>query len=128
MEKRFWRNDYMKPKIYALSSKGTIQEKKGQENLLKALREGTQDFDILLGTVSMLAVGTDVPSLDTIIFACDIKSSIMCQQATGRILRWFEGKQHPKIVDFDDNYNGILHRQALHRKKFYKTMGWDIIT
>ena len=107
--------------MHAISS-GTGQRERIQ--LLSDLREGKSDFDVLLGTYSMLATGTDIPSLDTLVFAGDLKSDVLAQQAVGRILRLFKDKQSPKIIDVADFGNGIFLHQFKERRRFYKSQGW----
>lgn len=97
---------------------------KERTKIIKSLREGKKNFSIILGTYSMLATGTDIPALDTLIFAGDLKSDVLQEQSAGRILRLFGDKQHPKIIDIVDTGNPILKRQAIARMKFYKLMGW----
>ena len=95
--------------------------------ILAGCRSGIIDFNILIGTTGLLGVGVDVPSLDTLIIACDLKSEILTSQSAGRILRLFEGKEMPKIIDLWDNKNSILTRQFYNRKSVYESKGWEII-
>jgi len=108
-------------KVYSIESN---QKSHDRANLLQDLREGKQKFDIIFGTYSMLSTGTDIPALDTLIFAGDLRSDVLQEQSAGRILRLFGDKQHPKIIDIVDNRNGILFNQARARIKFYKKQGW----
>jgi len=110
--------------IHKISSKTSQKER---DILLTKLRNNEEDFDIILGTFSLLSTGVDIPILDTLIFAGDIKSDVLAEQSIGRILRIFKGKNSPKIIDIDDNLNPILHRQFLERRKFYKSNKWEII-
>lgn len=112
---------------YKIKSQLKIYEQKKQDDLLNRLREGGKDFDVILGTFGLLSTGINIPALDTIIFAGDLKSSVLATQSVGRILRIFEGKQDPKIIDIDDCKSGILHNQARLRKRFYKDNNWEII-
>ena len=114
-------------KCYAIKSKLNSADQKIQDDLLAKLRDGGGDFDIILGTFGLLSTGINIPALDTIIFAGDLKSSVLATQSVGRILRLFEGKQSPKIIDIDDTKSGILHNQARLRKNFYKSNEWEII-
>ena len=97
-----------------------------RNDLIKQLRDNTISFDCLLGTFSLLSTGVNIPALDTLIIAGDLKSKILTRQSAGRILRIFEGKQDPKIIDIVDKDNKIFHRQALGRKKFYNEQNWEI--
>ena len=113
-------------KTYRIKSKLKALEQKRQDELLGRLREGGKEFDVILGTFGLLSTGINIPALDTIIFAGDLKSSVLATQSIGRILRLFEGKKSPKIIDIDDTKSGILHNQARLRKKFYKENEWVI--
>ena len=99
---------------------------KERNEIISGLRDGRKEFQIILGTYSMLATGTDIPALDTLIFAGDLKSDVLQEQSAGRILRIFSGKKHPKIIDIVDNGNGILLHQAKARIKWYKKQEWKI--
>jgi len=103
------------------------KEAKEQQALLEKLREGHSDFDVILGTFSLLSTGINIPALDTIVFAGDIKSTVLTTQSVGRILRLFDNKKSPKIIDIDDCQSGILANQARLRRKFYKDNNWEIL-
>lgn len=99
---------------------------KAQAELMQALRKNKIEYDVILGTYSMLSTGVDIPSLDTLYLAGDIKSDVLVEQSAGRILRLFEGKDDPKIVDVQDTGNAIFKRQAKSRMNFYGDRGWFI--
>lgn len=91
-----------------------------------SLKRNELPFKAIFGTTSLLAVGADIPSLDTIIIACDIKSSVLTTQAVGRILRLFDGKQKPKVIDLCDNLNPKFRYQFNHRAKLYRSKDWPV--
>lgn len=101
------------------------QKKEERDTLLQNLRSGDQDFSCLFGTFSLLSTGIDIPSLDTLIIAGDLKSDVLAEQSAGRILRLFEGKTDCKIIDIWDIGNGILKNQGRLRQQFYKEQGWE---
>lgn len=101
-------------------------KKQHRATLLKGLRDGSIDYNLLLGTFSLLSTGIDIPSLDTLVIAGDLKSDILVEQSAGRILRLFDGKKSAKIIDIADTGNGILHHQFKGRKRFYKQQGWQV--
>ncbi len=113
-------------KMFCVSSGGNKKEKDQIENKLEKLKNGDTDFHAILGTYSMLSMGIDIPALDTLLFAGDLKTDVLTKQSAGRIMRLFEGKKKPRIIDMQDNRNPILHRQFLKRKKFYEKNGWEI--
>jgi superfamily II DNA or RNA helicase len=97
-----------------------------RNDTLLEMRSGEKDFKILIGTLSLLSAGFDVPSLDCLIFAGDLKSDVTVQQSAGRILRLFEGKESAKIYDLFDSDNPILRRQGYERQNFYKSQNWEM--
>lgn len=99
---------------------------KYRAELLEGLRSEKTKFQVLLGTYSMLSTGTDIPSLDTLIFAGDVRSDILTEQSAGRILRIFEGKKDPLIIDINDMGNRVFYAQGVMRRRFYKQQGWNI--
>ena len=107
-------------KVFPVDSK---DNKKERAELLASFRNGTADFDVLLSTYALLGRGADVPSLDTLILAGDLKSHVLQRQAAGRILRLFKGKE-PVIHDIVDVNNPILFKQAKARQKVYKAKNW----
>jgi superfamily II DNA or RNA helicase len=108
-------------RVHEISSQTNAADR---ARILEALRGGSQDFDVILGTYSMLATGTDVPALDTLIFAGDLRSDVLQEQSAGRILRIFGDKERPRIIDVADVGNKILANQARERQRFYSHMGW----
>lgn len=111
-------------KVYALSSteKGSVRK-----DVLERLRSKPDSFNVILGTFSLLSTGTDIPALDTLVLAGDLKSDVLAEQSVGRVLRLFEGKPDPVVIDITDRGNGILKNQARLRRKFYIEQGWEVI-
>jgi len=107
--------------IYMISSSEKQEERL---RIMGELRKGKKDFNIILGTYSMLSHGTDIPALDTLVFAGDLRSDVLAEQSAGRILRLFGDKKDPKIIDIIDNQNHILFNQARERLGFYKRQRW----
>lgn len=105
---------------------GSHLKKEDRKDLLLSLRAGSADFNVILGTFSMLSTGVDIPALDTLFIVGDLKSDVLAEQSAGRILRLFAGKTDPRIIDVHDMKNFVLLRQAKERLKFYKSMGWKI--
>lgn len=92
--------------------------------LLDKLRSGGIDFQVLVGTSALLSTGVDIPSLDTLILAGDFKSNVVLQQAGGRILRLFDKKKDPVIIDYVDELNPIFLSQAKKRRSAYRKLQW----
>lgn len=118
--------ELINPKAIVFPISSEIKESE-RMSLLHNLREGHQKFDVLLGTFSLLGTGLNVPTLDTLVIAGDLKSKILSHQSAGRVQRLFEGKQEAKIIDIYDNLNKVFYRQHLGRKHFYASQGWEII-
>jgi superfamily II DNA or RNA helicase len=91
---------------------------------LAKMKTGELEFQAVFGTTSLMSVGTDLPSLDTLIIACDMKSDVLTIQSAGRIQRLFAGKQNPVIIDLFDDLNPIFANQFWTRRKIYKSKGW----
>lgn len=67
----------------------------------QAEREKASEADTIFGTFALAQEGLDIPALDTLVLgtpASDIT------QAVGRILREFEGKMRPVVVDVLDDH------------------------
>lgn len=82
---------------------------------------------VIVGTYSLLGTGVDIPTLDTLILAGDLRSDVLAEQSAGRCLRLLKGKKQPRITDIDDVRNPILHAQAKARMKFYREQGWKVL-
>ena len=111
-----------KENFYLISSKD-----KNRNELLQQFKKGELPYSIIVGTMSLLATGMDIPSLDTLIFASDLKGQVITVQSAGRIMRLFDGKRDPIIYDIVDEKNGILLNQFEHRKKVYDMKNWDVV-
>jgi len=99
---------------------------KDRNLLLSRLKSGEQPFQVIFGTTSLLSVGIDIPSLDTLILVCDMKGTVITTQSIGRIQRLFKGKENPKVIDLWDDKNPILTRQFWARWRIYSNSGFEI--
>lgn len=75
--------------------------------------------DIVLATFAMASEGLDLPWLDTL-FLASPKSDV--EQAVGRILRPFEGKKEPVVVDFIDDLIEDFAKSWGYREEFYEKL------
>ena len=105
-----------------------VSSKNDNEDLLYNLRSDNIDFNVILSTFSLLSTGVDIPTLDTLIIAGDLKSSVLTGQSVGRSQRLFKNKMYPKVIDMCDNMNPILYRQYLSRRRLYLREDWNIIS
>ena len=111
--------------IHVIKASGNAKEKLETQELLATLRSGERDFSVLVSTHSLLSVGFDCPSLDTLLLAGDLRSDVLAEQSAGRLTRLFEGKKDPKIIDLMDSH-GILYNQFKARLAFYKSKDWQV--
>lgn len=102
-----------------------LSDDKDRNDKLAKLKAG-KDFECIIGTTSLLSQGFDLPQLDTLILACDMRSGILTKQSVGRILRLFEGKKQPLIIDIVDSKNPFFNRQAKARQAIYNKLNWII--
>jgi superfamily II DNA or RNA helicase len=59
---------------------------------------------IILATSSLFSTGTNIPSLENLIFAIPTKSNIRVRQSIGRGLRLKAGKEQCKVFDIADDF------------------------
>jgi len=98
---------------------------KEKTKMFEELRKG-KDFSCIIGTYSLLGRGSDIPSLSCLILAGDIKSHVLSKQSVGRVLRLFDKKLSPLVIDVADNLNGMLMNQHKVRKTMYNKNNWKI--
>ena len=87
-------------------------------------RKESETKQVMLGTYSMSSEGLDVKELNTIIFASP-KSDIV--QSIGRMLRMIT-ETIPTAYDIIDSSIGVIQRQSIKRKRFYKTNRYNLLT
>jgi superfamily II DNA or RNA helicase len=73
----------------------------------------------VLATSQYAKEGLDIPALDTLFLATPMGD---VEQAVGRILRPFEGKKDPVVVDFRDDKVTMFARMGEMRDKLYLKM------
>lgn len=95
-----------------------------RDEFLSAAKSCPDSISILMGTYALLGTGIDIPGLDTLILAGDLKSDVLLEQSAGRILRLFSDKASPVIIDIHDTGNPILRRQGKIRQEFYTSQDW----
>lgn len=80
------------------------------------------DVDVIFSTYSMSREGLNVPKLDTLMMTTPCGHSNL-QQAVGRILRVYEDKKTPLVIDFvdKDSFNA-----ARRRKETYEDLGFPV--
>lgn len=82
-----------------------------------------KDCKIIVATTSMLALGTDIPTLRGLVFATPLADA---EQAIGRICRFSLGSKDPVVIDFVD----ATYKESLNwfraRKKLYERKEWEL--
>ena len=71
---------------------------------------------VIFATYQFASEGLDIPALDTLFMATPMSD---VEQAVGRILRPFEGKKEPIVVDFRDDTIPLFKRMGKTRDKYY---------
>lgn len=81
-------------------------------------RFNNNEFPILIGT-SCISTGTDIRSVQTLIYLQGGKSEIQTTQAVGRATRKTPTKNSCNVIDFDVVNDEVCHRHALERTEIY---------
>jgi len=68
-----------------------------QKNLENLIREGTKD--ILFGSIGIYKEGISINQISSLILATTISNEPLIVQLVGRIIRQFEGKLRPEVID-----------------------------
>lgn len=88
-----------------------------REELIQKFREGK--IKTVIGT-SIFGEGSDIPIIDVLINAQACKAEGDLIQKIGRVLRLYENKKKSLIIDFLDEGEFILEKQAKQRLKVYQ--------
>jgi superfamily II DNA or RNA helicase len=90
--------------------------------LTKQEREQAKESPVILATYAFTAEATDIPWLDTLVFGTP-RSDVV--QIVGRILRVYEGKRFPVVLDLIDPLR-IYRNYGKKRQKWYEETGAEI--
>jgi len=86
-----------------------------------------EDKDVLYGTQAIFSEGISLNILSCLILATPVNNEPLLTQLIGRIIRDYEGKQQPVVVDI--NLIGkTAKRQASQRLGYYIKQGYDVST
>lgn len=77
---------------------------------------------VVLATRQNVEEGLDIPALDTLFYATPVVDP---EQSGGRVLRPYEGKRCPAIVDLRDG-GPMLEAFARKRDEWYRTLQWEV--
>ena len=91
----------------------------------KLIQQIFSDKDILFGTQSIFSEGISVDCLSCLILGTPINNEPLLTQLIGRVIRMYDGKQQPKVVDI--NLHGrTARKQASARRGYYMRQGYDV--
>lgn len=76
---------------------GKVSKKKRKEILT-----GQEDYNVIVGTISLVKEGLDMPELSCLHWAMIVGDEVATIQSAGRIERVCEGKPEPEIYDYVD--------------------------
>lgn len=99
--------------------------KKEREKIMADMRAGRYQY--LFATYQLAKLGLDIPRLDTLVLATPKRDKTSIQQAVGRIMRPFEGKEQPVVYDIWDSKVPQLRYWARDRVRVYKALGCEIV-
>lgn len=97
---------------------------KGSQIEKKQQRESAKACPVILATYSMASEATDIPWLDTAVFATP-RSDVV--QIVGRIRREWEGKPEPVVFDIVDSDSKVFTNYWKKRKKWYQSVGAKLV-
>jgi superfamily II DNA or RNA helicase len=88
--------------------------------MTKDEREESSKKQIIFATAQFASEGMDIPPLDTLFITTPLSD---VEQGVGRILRPYEGKKEPVVVDFRDEKVAKFSNSGKSRDKYYKRIG-----
>ena len=88
--------------------------------MTQAERDESAKCQVIFATSQFASEGLDIPALDTLFLTTPMSD---VEQAVGRILRAFEGKKDPIVVDIRDDKVAKFKRAGESRDKFFKRIG-----
>ena len=108
--------------LYVGLTQGVYKEVPGSERA--KLRETIKQRRVIFGTYAMVAEGTDIPHLDTLILASP-RSNVI--QPVGRIRRVCEGKRTPLVLDLVDDDSWVFKKYAQKRLGWYQKIHCHVL-
>jgi superfamily II DNA or RNA helicase len=83
------------------------------------------DKDILFGTQSIFSEGISLDCLSCLILGTPVNNEPLLTQLIGRVIRMYDGKPQPKVVDV--NLHGrTARKQASARRGYYMRQGYEV--
>lgn len=102
--------NYFKKKGVAATSLHSQGSEYSRADAIRMIEEGQLE---VIFTVDLFNEGTDIPSLDTLLFVRPTESLTIFTQQVGRGLRLFDGKNFCTIIDFIGNYRNADNKLSL---------------
>ena len=97
------------------------------EDRAEIINQIYEDKDVLYGTQAIFSEGISLNILSCLILATPVNNEPLLTQLIGRIIRDYEGKQQPIVVDID-LIGKTAKRQASMRTGYYIKQGYEIST
>ncbi len=95
------------------------------EQRAEMVKEIFTDKDVLFGTQSIFSEGISLDCLSCLILGTPINNEPLLTQLIGRVIRMYDGKQQPKVVDI--NLHGrTARKQASARRGYYIRQGYEV--
>ena len=95
------------------------------EQRAQMVKEIFTDKDVLFGTQSIFSEGISLDCLSCLILGTPINNEPLLTQLIGRVIRMYDGKQQPKVVDI--NLHGrTARKQASARRGYYMRQGYEV--
>lgn len=88
--------------------------------LSEAQRNVALGRKVVFASYAMMSEGTNAPWLDTVVLTTP-RSDVV--QVVGRILREYEGKKDPLVIDIEDQDSPVFNGYAGKRKSWYRRIG-----
>ena len=89
------------------------------------VKEIFTDKDVLFGTQSIFSEGISLDCLSCLILGTPVNNEPLLTQLIGRVIRMYDGKPQPKVVDV--NLHGrTARKQASARRGYYMRQGYEV--
>lgn len=99
-------------------------EFKERERVKEAINSGQKTC--IAGSRQIFSEGISIDRLSSVILATPISNEGLLEQIIGRIMRPFEGKPHPEVIDLQ--FAGFADKKQNNlRLGFYLNKGWDVV-
>lgn len=117
-------SDTVKNSICLSGMGNSKSAKEKRKQVLKKLNDG--EINAVFATYQLAKEGLDCPNLRYVVFATPEKDPTTIEQATGRVGRKADGKDHGTIIDLLDDF-GMFYGWQKKRKKVYRKLDYSLI-